>query len=208
MSDKISKLKIERTIKEYDYLKSEYDYIVSLSDEADKEFMEVINKYLENRPALKEIYESKEEKIINDNFNKVKERAKRVINNSNSNVEDIEFEKELPKRKSKKSRTLYRQIVKETHPDKVDDENLLELYRKATESYHEDDATSLYAICNELGISFGVNEDDLIFFEQNIVRIKGEIDLVKNMYSYEWSQATTDKQKDSIINRFIKNKIK
>lgn len=204
MSDRISKLKIERTIKEYDYLKSEYDYISSISDEADKEFMSIVNKYLEDKPALKEIYESKEQKIINDNFNKIKAQADKKI----STPEETIDEEELPKKKSKKSKTLYRQIVKETHPDKVNDERLLELYRKATESYEEDDAASLYAICNELNISFGVNEDDLMFFEQNIIRIKGEIDLVKGMYSYKWSQAQTKKEQDSLIYDFIQKKIK
>lgn len=205
MPSNISKLKIDRTIKEYDYLKSEYDYISSLSDEADKEFMSVVNTYLENKIALKEIYESKEEKIINDNFNKIKAQTKNKIENADK-VEEIE--KELPKKKSKKSRTLYRMIVKETHPDKVDDENLTEIYRRATDSYHNDDATSLYAICTELGIPFNVNEDDLILFEQNIARIKGEIDLVKGMYSYKWSQAKDQKTKDSLIYDFIEKKIR
>jgi len=207
MSDKTNKLKIERTVKEYDYLKSEYDYIISVSDEADKEFMSVINEYLEKRPALKEIYESKEQKIINENFDKIKKQSEKAANEIDSDTTESE-EKNLTKSKSKKSRTLYRQIVKKTHPDKVDDVELIELYRKATDSYHEDDAASLYAICSELKIPFGINDEDLIFFEQNILRIKGEIDLVKNMYSYEWSNTSTKQEKDSIINRFIKNKIK
>lgn len=202
MSDKISKLNIDRTIKEYDYLKSEYDYIVIISDEADKDFMSVINSYLEKKPALKEIYESKEKKIIDDNFNKIKNKV------FESRNDELEENIELPKKKSNKSKTLYRQIVKETHPDKVNDDRLNEFYIKATDSYNNDDAASLYAICSELGIAFGVNEDDLVFFNENINRIKGEINLLKQTYAYEWSQAVTEDDKNKILLKFVKFKIK
>ena len=205
MSDKVSKLKIQKVIKEHDYLKSEYDYITELSNISDPEFMTEVNEYLSKNTALKEIYETKENKIIDDNFNKVKDRVKGKINASE---EAMEEEPELPKKKSKKSKYLYRQIVKETHPDKIDDERLKELYIKATDSYNEDDAASLYAICDELNISFGVNEDDLMFFEQNIVRVKGEIEFVKTTYAYKWSQTTSEKAKHKLIIDFVKLKVK
>jgi len=197
MSDRISKLNIDRTIKEYDYLKSEYDYIMILSDEADKEFMSVVNEYLEDNPDIKEVYEIKEKKILDDNFDKIESQIGKEYN----------IEPELPKKKSNKSKTLYRLIAKETHPDKVNNEKLNELYIKATDSYNEDDATALYAICNELRIPFGINEDDLIFFNNNIHRIKGQIDLLKQTFTYEWTQANTEEDKKIVLLKFIKYKL-
>lgn len=206
MCDKINKLKIDRTIKEYDYLKSEYDYINVVSDDADQEFMNIVNNYLNDKPVLKEIYESKETKIVEENFNKVKSKIKEITDSVND--EEIKEIEKLPKKKSKKSRTLYREIAKQTHPDKVYDEKLQELYIKATNSYNEDDAVSLYAICRELGISFGVNEDDLVFFEENIHRIKGEINLLKGTYAYRWSQAENNEKRNNILLEFINIKIR
>jgi len=225
MSNKVLKLKIQKTIKEYDFLKSEYNYINEISNVADVEFLDAIGDYLKERPALKDIYDSKVKKTREENFEKLKKQSENVRKKQDDNnkkekesndeasgsTQDGETEEvvieELPKKKSKKSKHLYRQIVKLTHPDKVDDKKLNEIYIRATDSYNEDDAASLYAICDEIGIEFGVNEDDLMFFEQNIHRIKGEINLMKGTFAYDWSQASDDKKKESLILRFIKAKI-
>jgi phenylalanyl-tRNA synthetase alpha subunit len=206
MSDVISKLKIQRTIKEYDFLKSEYDYINQLTSEADKEVMSIVNEYLSNKPALKDIYESKERKIIEDNLKKIK---KNLENEEKEKSEEKEKKESEPsKKKSKKSKTLYREIVKKTHPDKVkDNEKLKDLYVRATDSYNEDDAASLYAICDELDIEFNVGEEDLLFFEQNIHRIKSEIDFLTKTFSYQYAMSESKKEKDKVILNFIKTKI-
>jgi len=209
MSDKILKFKIRKTIKEYDFLKSEYDYINEISNVADVEFIESINDYLNKRPALKDIYYSKENKLIESNLKRIKNEKEE----SNNKDKETNNEKKkdsiggLNKKKSNKSRYLYRQIVKLTHPDKVEDKNLNEIYIMATNSYNEDDAAALYVICDELGIEFGVNEEDLLFFDKNIHRIKGEINLIKGTFAYNWSQAIDNKEKELLILKFIKLKI-
>jgi hypothetical protein len=52
-----------------------------------------------------------------------------------------------PDLKSTKIRKLYRDIVKVTHPDKVDNKSLNDIYIESTKCYDENDKIGIYKIC-------------------------------------------------------------
>ena len=115
MGDKLKTLEIKKLIQEYNFL--------LLDDEFKKEVIS------ENRPEFLE----KTQKLRSDLG---------IINDPDPQPEKKEEEVNLPKKpkiepdsvdKSVKDKVkkLYREIVKKTHPDKVDSEDLINLYIKS-----------------------------------------------------------------------------
>ena len=88
--------------------------------------------------------------------------------------------------REKKLRTLYRKIVKITHPDKTLDQILHDLYIQATEYYNEKDLLSLFYLCYKLGISFSVDSVEVEELGQKTSDFKNKNKFLENNLTLIW----------------------
>ena len=114
MEDKIVDLHINKLIQEYSFLKSDEDLKKELINANQSIFLGLVNSKLNDLNLKPE----------NPNPSIKKIEPKIDISGVSENTK-IRFKK------------IYRDIVKKTHPDKVESEELKDLYLKATEAYDE-----------------------------------------------------------------------
>ena len=211
--DKIKLLESKKILKELEYVETDFEYKNSIISEVDSEFIGDVNKFLENHPELKELFDQKMDKrfesMIKDNEEKAKEEDipdVEEVPEENIEEEIIEPEDELPTPKVEKSakvKKLYRDIVKLTHPDKVDSIRLNELYLKATQYYDEDDLTGLYSICSELNIEYEIEESDNVFINDKIAKLKEKIVFLESTFTWKWYSTQGLEDKNKLILTYI-----
>ena len=204
----IRKLEIHRLIKELDFVKSDYDYKSELLVGADTEFIQDVHLFLNNHPELKVLFEEKtktSEVITNSNFPIVDilvETAEPI--SYKPNVEDYEIVT-IPK--DPKLKTLYRNIVKSTHPDKVNDFYLKELYMEATKAYDNDSLLPILTICDKLGIPYDISEEETNLIRDEISTLRTKSQFLENTYVFNWAKCNNINEKEIIILHYIKRQI-
>lgn len=201
--NKLKSLEIRKLLKELDYIESEFEYTNEVISDADTSFMEGINFTLDKYPELKDKYNEKLDEVIKKSI-----ESKSKSNDVDDNQEVSEEENTTKKTdKSTKIKKLYREIVKLTHPDKVDDEDLNDIYLKSTEYYDDDNTIGIYKICDSLNIEYELEEDDNLKISETINKLKGKISFLESTFTWVWYNAKSDEEKEQIILNFIKNKI-
>ena len=132
---------------EYTGVRDEFSKKIDLINTNIPKFMSEVDRFLEDNPDIKNLF--KQDEKITDNVDEISNEDE-VMQNV---VEDIPYENSpssgsiipvgqveevvIPTNdleREKKLRTLYRKIVKITHPDKTLDQILHDLYIQATES--------------------------------------------------------------------------
>jgi hypothetical protein len=158
-------------------------------------FTESVNNILDEYPDLKNIWN---EKIKTNNV---------ILENSNIDnqlvdvkvIESIDISPNVKK--------IYREIVKNTHPDMVKNQKLNELYLEATSAYELNDIVTLYKVGNELMIDFPWDDDEIQKIKLKISQYKNQIEFLESTYTFKWLKSDgVDKNK--IILKFIENRIK
>tara|TARA_X000000368_G_scaffold418595_1_gene418911 strand:- start:623 stop:1297 length:675 start_codon:yes stop_codon:yes gene_type:complete len=217
--DKFKQLEQKKIFKEFEYIKTDYEFKNEIISEVDSEFINNVNEFLKERPDLKEKFEKKMGKRFDDaNNNGDSEEKKEDVDNSEDgekinpdqiedNLDDEgniseEVEVEPKKEKSPKVKKIYREIVKLTHPDKVKVKKLNDLYLKATDYYDSNDIVGLYSICNELGIEYELDESDNESILLKIKSLKGKIGFIESTFTWKWYSAK-DKEKENLILNYI-----
>lgn len=191
MSDYIRRLEIKKLMKELEFYESDYEYKNSIVEIADKEFLKSVSSYFEEYPELNNIFQSKMDKKLYENLI----IDDQVLNNSNTI------------KPSSKIRKLYREIVKRTHPDKISDKRLNELYLIATKSYDECNVLSIYGICNDLNISYDLDESDIVMFNNRINTLKNNISFIQSTYTWKWN-FTSELERKNVILDYIRALLK
>jgi len=118
-------------------------------------------------------------------------------------VETIEIEN---KPNNSNLKQIYREIVKSTHPDKVKNFKLNELYIEATQACESNDIVTLYKVCSELLIDFEFDQDEINKIKERIENYKNQIGFLESTYTFKWLKSD-DSEKDKIILNFIKNRL-
>ena len=161
--DRIKLLEIKKLFKELDYVQSDFEYRSEIISEADTNFLNVVNSFLDGHPELKELYESK----VNDRVNQfISTESYEPINEQSQNY--FEEDEIFIDDKSPKVKKIYREIVKITHPDKSNKKSHNDIYLKATEYYNMNDKISLYKLATELDIDYDIEYDDNIEIQRRI----------------------------------------
>ena len=125
-------LEFQRLMKELQFVESDYLYQSEIIKISDVEFLKSVDTLLDQFPELKEVYYKKQE-----------EKFQNINEQQFQNVEvEPKVKEEIPEVKK-----LYRDIVKTTHPDKIKNHKLNELYLEATEAYEQNDIVTLYKVC-------------------------------------------------------------
>jgi hypothetical protein len=215
--NKVKSLEFKKLFKELEFIESDFEYRNEIISEADSQFINSINQFLENHPELKEIYDNKVTEKINQSIKKKEESEEKNddsisddTENSEDESEDIEkVEEETKDRKSvSEIKRLYREIVKLTHPDKVKNKKLNEMYLKATKYYDDNNKIGIYAVCNELSIQYEIKTEDIQLIYDEIKRLQQKINFLESTYTWKWYNCEDEEQKSQILLNYIKLKIK
>lgn len=197
--NKIKLLEVKKLLKELDYIESDYEYRNEIITEADSDFIRKVNIFLNDYPELKELYDKK----ISDKINS-------IINSSVDIIDDISevLEQEvIVDIKPIKIKKLYREIVKITHPDKVDNKSLNDIYIESTKFYEDNDKISIYKICTYLDIEYDIDIEDDKIIESKIEIIKNRIAFLESTFTYQWIKMEDDAKKTEMMINFIKTRI-
>lgn len=200
--DKIKSLELKKLLKELDFIETDYEYRSEVISDADSEFMNCINDFLSKNPEIKELYDRKVtdkiDKIINDieskNLNQESEK---------DFTDDLNNDDFVTNEKSPEVKKIYREIVKITHPDKIKDKKMNDIYIKSTELYNNDDKIGLYKICDEINITYQIDENDTDIIEDKINTLKRKIDFLESTFTWKWLNTKDSNQKDKILLDFI-----
>jgi hypothetical protein len=217
---KIKDLELKKLLKELEYIESDFEYKNEVISEADTEFINSINSFLNEHPELKKIYDEKVTKKINDiveNSNKEIEKSENSESQEeqspeselNSDIDELpEVQVESESKKISQIKKLYREIVKLTHPDLIKNESRNDLYIKATKYYDEGHKIGIYAICDVLNIPFQIEEEDYDLIKNRIVKYKEKIVFLESTFTWKWFYTENPDEKKQILLTYIKIKIK
>ena len=196
-------LQTKKLFKELEYVESDFEYRSEIISEADSDFISKVNNFLEEHPSLKEIYDDKIDSHIQQNILKKTEEVIQIFEEEEVIEQEIYEEDKLPKVKK-----LYREIVKLTHPDKVDQKSLNDLYLTATKYYDNNDKIGLYKVCTELDIDYDLDDDDNQIIESKIDDLKRRIEFLESTFTWQWINTEGEKEKLEMMIQFIRMRLK
>ena len=185
------KLELNKLLKEYEYLKSDYEYQSELIRISDMAFLQSIDSFLNRNEELKNLYQ--ESTFVPDE-EKVEEEIKEMVEDKNKVEKDSRI------------KSLFREIVKVAHPDKTMNSALNGFYIQAKNFYENNDIIGIYKICDDLSINYEISENDFENIKENIEIIKNKISFIKNKITWKWFN-TEEREKDMITFNYIKSKI-
>lgn len=212
--NKLKKLEAKKLLKELEFFESDFEYKNEVISEADGEFLNSVNSFLNNHSQLKELYDKKIndkiDQMIKKKEDEINERESESMVDGNMDGEDKEIKEEQKDNenkediKSPKLKKLYRDIVKLTHPDKVKSEKLNALYIKATSFYDKNDLAGIYSICDEIGIEYEVDEEDNVLISDKINTLKQRISFMEQTFTWKWFYCKDQQERDNIILTYIR----
>ena len=194
-------LQTKKLFKELEYMESDFEYRNEIISEADSEFISKVNNFLEEHPKLKEIYDDKIDSHIQQS---ILRNTEEVIELFEEEVIEQEIFEEVKLPKVKK---LYREIVKLTHPDKVDQKSLNDLYLTATKYYDQNDKIGLYKVCTELEIDYDLDDEDNQIIESKIDDLKRRIEFLESTFTWQWINTDGEKEKLEMMIQFIRMRL-
>lgn len=198
--NKLRQLEARKLLKELDYIKSEFEYKNEIVFEADCAFMESLNCFLEKNIELKEIFEKK----TNARIDMARERSSdNAVENSPSSVEIAIVDKAA----NENIRKIYRAVAKKTHPDKISDARLNEIYIAAREMYERNDAMGIYSICDQLGIPYEMSLEELCSLKDRISTMKDRAAFMESTFSWKWHHSEDEGERSRLIFEYVKSKI-
>lgn len=179
-------LEFQKLIKELQFIESNYIYQSEIIRISDIEFLRSVQDLLETYPDLKTIYDERQYLISEADIQPYQEA-------------EVEH---LPSIKK-----IYRDIVKNTHPDKVGSDKLNNLYIEATEAYEQNDIITLYRVCSDLNIKFDLTDDFFEKVQEKIDIFKQKIFFLEKTYTYRWLKSKSDNDRNKVILEYIKNQL-
>lgn len=201
--NRLSQLQAKKMMKELEYLNSELDWKNEIISEADGKFMNNVNDFLDQHPDLKEEFDRVMDRRMAETVRIATERAnmsEQVAEHENisEDVHTVVAKEENPKVKK-----IYREIVKKTHPDKVDDPKLNQLYIDACKFYDGGDLFSLYSLYGQLGLDYDVDEEDLEELSSRIEQVRERIGIIEAATTWVWYNADDEAFRNNIIVKYV-----
>jgi hypothetical protein len=186
MSDKLKKLQIKKLIQEYEFLTTENEYRKEIIEDNRSLFMDTVGTVRKtlNIP-LPEPKEPNNQEVKNDIL---EEKKPENVSNSTKN----------------KVKKIYREIVKLTHPDRVNSEELIEIYRKATIAADNYNVLELFQFCVELKIPIELDMEDIDVLNFLINTKKDNIKKIESSFIWLWLNAKNEEEKNKLVEMFVK----
>ena len=186
METRIIDLTIAKIIQEYTFLKTDEELKRSLIDESTPAFLELINNQISALdPSL------------------IRPQPDQQPHTAKKKEPKIDITK-LDNNTRVKLKKIYREIVKVTHPDKVDSAELAELYMKAMDAYEDGDLFELYFIAKELKLNFKLTLEETRILNDLIQFKKDQIKKLEDSFIWQWLLNETAEAKQEIVTQFIK----
>ena len=206
---KLKRLEVKKLLKELDFIESDFNYKNEIVFEADSEFIKSVNDLLEKHPMLKDVIDKKNNKRVESVFSDI---IKEALDKDNEVLEEEELVEEFINEevvsvvnpREVKMKKLYRDIAKLTHPDKIVSEKLNDLYLKSTKFYKNSDITGIYYICDELGITYEIDDEDNEMITNKINSLKNRISFMESTLTWRWYHSENEKEKEQILLSYIK----
>lgn len=189
MNDRLFELEIKKILQEYKLLLIDEEYKNEMISVSKGDFMKEINRKggFDPEPEV-----PKEEAPVED-----LDRAEEEVPEDD---EKTSFIKEGMK-------TLYRQIVKLTHPDKTMHKNnkkeLNELYMRSKKAMDSLDVYELLTICDRLDIKYDIDINQKDILEENLEKKKSQLKSLEESFIWLWIKAQSDIEKDIIVDLFL-----
>ena len=196
--NKLRQLEARKLLKELDYVKSDFEYKNEIVFEADSAFLESLNNFLEKNITLKEIFEKNTNHKIDD---MIRERSSK-----NTSPESVEISI-VDKAANENIRKIYRSVAKKTHPDKISDPRLNDIYIMAREMYESNDVMGIYSICDQLGIPYEMSFEDLATLKDRILMMKDRVAFMESTFSWKWHHSEDEGEKSRMLFEYVKSKI-
>ena len=196
--NKLRQLEARKLLKELDYVKSDFEYKNEIVFEADSAFLESLNNFLEKNITLKEIFEKNTTHKIDD---MIRERSSK-----NTSPESVEISI-VDKAANENIRKIYRSVAKKTHPDKISDTRLNDIYIMAREMYESNDVMGIYSICDQLGIPYEMSFEDLATLKDRILMMKDRVAFMESTFSWKWHHSEDEGEKSRMLFEYVKSKI-
>ena len=193
MSDKLTKLKLNKLIQEYSFLMLDFEYKMEMVEEHRQPFMENVT---EKRKEETEEPKPQQQDSENQKTNEPKKKEAKI-------KDDV-----LDDNTKGKIKKIFRDIVKKTHPDKIGSDEYLDVYISAKNAYEDNDLMELYHICGKIGIMVDPEVQDMILLEELIEMKRQEIKNIESSFIWTWIKTETDEQKDNLVSQFIKTHYK
>ena len=188
MDDKLKKLQIKKLIQEYNFLSTEDEYRKEIINENKNIFIEKVNetRKILNIP-LPEPKEPNKGDDVKNEISKEEKKPEKVSESTKSKVKKI-----------------YREIVKLTHPDKTNSEEMVEIYRNATMAADNHNILDLFQICVELNIPIELDMGDVDVLNFLIKNKKDGLKKIESSFIWLWLNAKTEEEKNKLVETFIK----
>lgn len=202
---------------EYTEEKDEFSKKIEIINQNIPNFMNEVNKFLDINPEMKELLGDKEEETSVEHIreydsNQESNHDTKEIEESNeesrlsvlANISTQIIVDDTDKQRDQKIKSIYRKIVKITHPDKTFDEFLHDFYLKATTYYNEKDLLSLFYICYKLRINFTVDTLEIEELHHKISDFKNKNKFLENNLTLVWFHSN---EKERVILEYILSQI-
>ena len=191
----MSKIKLKKLSLQFSYLKLEKEEVEEVCSDSEK--------------GIKEFLKTKYPEHYDSFFGVPPKAVNQTPPKETAPIEEVSEEQEIEPAipKNGDTRKLYRKIVEKTHPDKVGNDSQADVFLKASEAYENQDIATLLEIAASFNIELtSLHPETLALFENNIKTISDEIITKKGSVAWAWSQATTDEEKDKLLQIILKNK--
>lgn len=202
--NRLSQLQAKKMMKELEYLNSELDWKNELISDADGKFMNNVNDFLDQNPELKHEFDKVMDRRMAETVRIATERA----NSCSDYAETEKVQTHEKKESNPKVKSMFREVVKMTHPDKIDDPRMNEMYIDACRFYEQDDLFSFYTLCGKLGMEYEVDECDLEELERHIDSVREKIGMIEAATTWVWYNAEDERFKKDIVLRYVMAQIR
>ena len=215
MKKAIKKLELKKLFKEFSFLKIDEEYKIELLNSYGPEFEESIRIIFKENPDFDLLFNNG--KASSDNESPISIQNKLIgveIYSPNSNVQfDNSIELYTGITKSDVSeifinddvKKLYRSIATKTHPDKVSNKYLNDLYLTSQVAYNKNDFFTLYLICNDLDIEYDIIPERITEFKGIIKALHAKNFHIEQTYLWAWIHEENEDIKSNILKHFISN---
>lgn len=186
MDDKINDLKISKIIMEYNLLKTDEELIKEIINTNQQEFLKKINIELNK---------------IDKNLLKtpgIKNPVSSIKTEPKINIDEVDNNTKV------KLKKIYKEIVKLTHPDKIINEELNQLYIDSKDAYDSYNLFELYFIAKKININFKLTITETNILNELIESKKTEINKLESSFVWLWINAKNETEKTQIITNFLK----
>ena len=189
----IEKYKFKKLLNEYKSLEYEYKMVKEILKDGHLDFEVFYRQWC----ALRDI---DLDQLNKDNQNKVTQ----IFQQNETGIVPTEN----PKKKTQKHKDIYKALAKKIHPDKLDtaDSNYWKDYmdfKDTVRSINDENWGKLFEIADRHDIY--LKDYDMICadIEEDIDRIKAEIEKEKTSYSWKLYECKSDECKDRLIKSFL-----